>query len=125
MIDNINIRILNLQRKPWNILFSRRNMIKLSTEISDFYTEYKDMIDSVNNIIMSFGDWYLARLYSMLSDSFKLKDLELHLENTFDMLIKIRDFIDERIAEDTNSFLELIVIVLFIAEIVIMLLFKL
>jgi len=125
MIDNINIRILNLQRKPWNILFSRRNMIKLSTEISDFYTEYKDMIDSVNNIIMSFGDWYLARLYSMLSDSFKLKDLELHLENTFDMLIKIRDFIDERIAEDTNSFLEIIVIVLFIAEIVIMLLFKL
>jgi len=125
MIDSINEKTLNLQRKPWDILVNRKNMIKLSTDISNFYTEYKDMIDSVNKIIMSFGDWYLARLYSLLSDSFKLKEIESRLENTFDMLIRIRDFINERISEDSSSFLELIVILLFVAEIIIMIVLKL
>ncbi|MDP8012860.1 MAG: hypothetical protein RAK22_02030, partial [Nanoarchaeota archaeon] len=125
MIDSINEKTLNLQHRSWNIMANRRNMTKLSTDISNFYTEYKDMIDSVNKIIMSFGDWYLARLYSLLSDSFKLKEIEGRLENTFDMLIRIRDFIDERISEDSSSFLELVVILLFVAEIIIMIILKL
>ena len=119
MIDSINAKTARIQRSLWNVLGNRRSMIKLSTEISDFYTEYKDMIDSVNKIVMSFGEWYLARVYSLLSDSFKLKDIESRLESTFEMLVRIRDFIKEQVSEDTSSFLELVVILLFVVEIAI------
>lgn len=118
MIDSINDKLKNLQVDIWKILLVRRNLIKLSTDISDFYTEYKSMIDDVNKIIMSFGDWYIARLYSLLSDSFKLRDIEFRLEETFDMLIRIRDFINDQVSEDTSSFLEFIVILLFVIEII-------
>ncbi len=67
---------------------------------------------------MSFGEWYLARLYSLLSDAFRLNDLAKRLETTFDMLVNIRSFIQSQVSEDTSSFLEWIVILLFIIEII-------
>lgn len=118
MIDGVNERIKGIQRSLWNTLMTRRSMMKLSAEISSFYTEYKSMIDDVDKIIMSFGEWYLARLYAILSDSFKLKDIESRLEATFEMLTRIRDIIREQVSEDTSSFLELVVILLFVIEII-------
>ena len=118
MLDTVNDRFLNMKRNPIYIIFTRRNLIKLSKEISDFYAEYKDLVEGINQIIMSFGEWYLARLYSLLSDAFRLTDLAKRLETTFDMLVNIRSFIQSQVSEDTSSFLEWIVILLFVIEIV-------
>ncbi len=121
MIDYVNQRFMNIQKKQWYILSTRRNFIKLSKEISDFYSEYKDLIDGVNKVVMSFGEWYLARVYSALSDSFRLQELEKRLQNTFDMLVNIRGFIQDQVSEDSSSFLEWIVIILFVIEIMLIL----
>ena len=118
MIDAVNNRFLNMNRNPFYIIFTRRNMIKLSKEISDFYAEYKDLLDGINHMIIRFGEWYLARLYSLLSDAFRLTDLAKRLETTFDMLVNIRSFIQSHVSEDTSSFLEWVVILLFVIEII-------
>ncbi len=118
MIDTVNNRFLKMNRNPFYIIFTRRSMIKLSKEISDFYAEYKDLIEGINQIIMSFGEWYLARLYSLLSDAFRLTDLAKRLESTFDMLVNIRSFIQSHVSEDTSSFLEWVIILLFVIEII-------
>jgi hypothetical protein len=118
MIDAVNNRFLKMKRNLIYTVFTRSSMIKLSKEISDFYAEYKDLVEGINQIIMSFGEWYLARLYSLLSDAFRLTDLAKRLETTFDMLVNIRSFIQSHVSEDTNSFLEWVVILLFVVEIV-------
>jgi hypothetical protein len=122
MIGSVNERFSRIQRSPWYILLTRRNMIRLSNNISDFYAEYKDLIDDVNKIVMSFGEWYLARIYAALSDSFRLNDIEKRLQSTFDMLVNIRSFIQDQVSEDSSSFLEWIVILLFVIEIIIIVL---
>ncbi len=118
MIDLVNKRFVGIRDNPLGILFTRSSLLKLSKDISDFYADYKDLIDSINNIIMSFGEWYLAKVYSILSDSFRLNDLEKRLQSTFDMLVNIRNFIQEHVSEETSSFLEWIVIILFVLEII-------
>jgi hypothetical protein len=120
MIDYVNDRFLGMRKSPLYALVTRRAMIRLSKEISDFYTEYKDLIGGVNKIVMSFGEWYLSKVYSALSDSFRLTDLEKRLQSTFDMLVNIRNFIQDQVSEDTSSFLEWIVIILFLIEIILL-----
>ncbi len=97
--------------------FSRRHLTKLSLELGNFYDSTKDVISSTNNIIYGFGEWYLARLYSSLSDSFRLMDWNTSLSQDLEIVEKLRAFIQDRVEEDTSSNLEAIVIALILIEI--------
>ena len=51
-----------------------------------------------------------------------MNDIEKRLQSTFDMLVNIRSFIQDQVSEDSSSFLEWIVILLFVIEIIIIVL---
>ena len=107
------------------ILRAKQDLIKLNDELGKFYDQTKDTINNVNNIIFGFGEWYLARLYAMLSDSFRLKDAYSALYDNLEVVEKIRSFIQDRIEDETSSSLEWIVIILIVIEVAVEVVFVL
>ncbi|MCL4399461.1 hypothetical protein M1293_03090 [Candidatus Parvarchaeota archaeon] len=121
MVKEINKRFSSFTRRSniFRIFGAKRQLIKLGFDIGSFYDETGDMLNSINNIVFGFGEWYIARLYSMLSDSFRLKDWYSSLKEDMYVLERIRGFVRDMINEETSSTLEIIIIALIVLELVI------
>ncbi|MCL4400879.1 MAG: hypothetical protein M1348_01520 [Candidatus Parvarchaeota archaeon] len=119
MINTVNERFSRRLSSMLRIFRARSNLIKLNSDIGQFYEETKDMVNNVTNIAFGFGEWYLARLYALCEDAFKLKDWYNSLIDNLEILEKIRGFIADIISEETNAFLEWIIIALITIEIIV------
>ncbi|MEM0086727.1 MAG: hypothetical protein QW774_00435 [Candidatus Micrarchaeaceae archaeon] len=119
-IKTVNERFSStVKSNPFKIFGARKNLARLSLEIGEFYDETKDMVNSANNIVYGFGEWYLAKLYSLFSESFRLQSWYNSLSENLEMLEKIRSFVEDMVQEETNYLLEVIIIVLIVVEVVV------
>ncbi|MCW1291881.1 MAG: hypothetical protein QXV12_00385 [Candidatus Rehaiarchaeum fermentans] len=101
-----------------SILLYRRRLEKLSEEISRFYDDLQEILNKIDNAFSSFGDWYLAKLYSLFSESFRLKDWKYNITSNLEVIDTISSFIQNKVTNSVNESLEWIIILLIVVEII-------
>lgn len=104
---------------PFGYLLKRRKLEDLDVKVSTFYDDLQDTLNKINNAFASFGDWYLAKLYSFFAESFKLREWRENISSNLDVLQRISDAIRNNISSSVNETLEWLVIILIIIEIVV------
>ena len=81
------------------------------------------MFEAVNNALKLLGDQYLARVYSLVSKRFHLHEWDASVLRKLDILNSIYTKISGKSAEKRMEFLEVIIIVLFMLDILVAVLF--
>ncbi|MCL5412355.1 MAG: hypothetical protein M1474_01805 [Candidatus Marsarchaeota archaeon] len=95
------------------------SMRRLNRELGDFYDKTKEMVSAVTETPQGLGEWYLAKLYALLASEFKLSELESSLAGELDMIDKSREFVSDVIRGNTEEWLEIIIILLIVLEVVV------
>ncbi|MGC8478936.1 MAG: hypothetical protein ACP5NE_03355 [Candidatus Micrarchaeia archaeon] len=109
---------------PSMLTLSKRGKLKrLNMELGRFYGRTQDMMNTANDTIVGFGEWYLSRLYALYDDAFKLGFWRASLEKQLDILDKRRNFIADVLRSQWDEVLEWIVILLIVVEVVVEVLF--
>ncbi|VVB76823.1 Uncharacterised protein [uncultured archaeon] len=90
---------------------------KLNISLGELYGNTKDIITAVNDTIYGFGEWYLVKLYGLFNDAFQIDEWRAYLDSDLETVEKRRAFVSELISVSRARFLEIIVIVLILIEI--------
>ncbi len=93
---------------------------KANVVLGDFYDDAESMISRVNDTVASFGEWYLSKQYSLFESVFKLDSWRDRVEKDLSTVGKRRNFLSEIMRWRTEQMMEIIVIVLFIIDVVIL-----
>lgn len=102
------------------LLLNRGGIRKANVVLGDFYDDTEDMISRVNDTVVSFGQWYLSKLYSLFESVFKLDSWSGRVEKDLYVIGKRRNFLSEIMRWRTEQMMELIVIVLFVIDVAIL-----
>jgi hypothetical protein len=93
-------------------------------ELRRFRIDVTKLRDEVTHITKFFGDWYLARVYSGARDRFALDQWRASVEERLGQLDQIYNVVYSEINEKRMLFLELLIVVFFAIDILMMLLLK-
>ncbi|MGC8652169.1 MAG: hypothetical protein ACP5UH_02880 [Candidatus Micrarchaeia archaeon] len=104
-------------------LLKRGALKKLNMQLGSFYSKAMDMLNTVNDTIVGFGEWYLSRLYGLYDEAFKLSYWRGSLEKKLESINNRRTFISDVLRGQRDEILEWIVILLIVVEVVIEALF--
>jgi len=106
--------------------FSRGvDLRKINLMLGELYDSTKDTITAVNDTIYGFGDWYLVKLYGQFNDVFQLDEWRAYLDGDLQTVEQRRVFVSEIIGSNQARFLELIVILLILIEVLLEVLYLL
>jgi hypothetical protein len=86
--------------------------------IGDLKIEANGLFERTVNVFKLIGDQYLARVYRLLATRFHLRDWERSIERKLEVVEGIYDVVSTQSAAFRTEFLEIIVIVLIVLEIV-------
>ena len=87
-------------------------------EIGDLKIEANGLFERTVNVFKLIGDQYLARVYRLLAMRFHLRDWERSIERKLEVIEGIYDVVSAQSAAFRTEFLEIIVIILILLEIV-------
>ncbi len=93
---------------------------KANVALGEFYDDTQDMISRVNNTVVSFGEWYLSKLYSLFEGVFKLDSWKGLIEKDLEAIEKRRDFLSEVMRWRTEQAMEIIIILLTLIDLIIL-----
>ncbi len=93
-------------------------MAKMNRSLGSIYDNTRTVINNVNDTVFGLGEWYLSRVYSLFSNVFKLDVLKSSIEKDLEAIDNERKYISDIEAFWHEAFLERIVIVLIIVEII-------
>ena len=102
-----------------------KGLARTNRSLGESYNRIRDMINSVNDTVSGFGEWYLLKLYSLYDDVFKISAWRDSLEDDMDLIDKRRAIISDAIRSNRDEFLEIIVILLIVVEVVVEVIFLL
>jgi hypothetical protein len=105
-----------------DLLKRRGGLKKANVILGEFYDDARDTLSRVNDTVVSFGEWYLSKLYSLFESVFKLDDWRGMIENDLQTIEKRRDFLSEIVRWRTEQAMELIVIFLFVLDLILLVL---
>jgi hypothetical protein len=100
------------------LLWRRGRFKKANVTLGEFYDNAQDMISRVNDTVVSFGEWYLSKLYSLFESVFKLDSWRGMIEKDLEAIEKRRDFLSEVMRWRTEQVMEIILIILTIIDLV-------
>jgi hypothetical protein len=86
--------------------------------VGDLTVEATGLFDRTGNVFKLIGDQYLARAYRLLATRFHLRDWERSIRRKLDVIEGIYDVVSDRTVTFRTEFLEVIVIILILLEIV-------
>jgi hypothetical protein len=121
-LKNTNKEIEKLSKERLSILKSKK-LKKLDQSLGRAYDTSKMILNNVEDTAYGYGEWYLSRLYGLFYDVFKLSNIETVLEKDMEAIDNERKFVDDMIASRHEDFLEYIIILLIIIEVIIELLY--
>jgi len=136
IIELANVQLLNLRILDSSL---QEDITKLKTQfghgaILSFFTLPRFMreiikvrvqsvveLDSIDNSLKLYGDWYSARIYDMSARKLYLQKWRSNVENKLNVLKDLYDMVAQRLAENYNLLLELTIVLLIVLEIVLFL----
>jgi len=80
--------------------------------------EATGLFERTGNVFKLIGDQYLARAYRLLATRFHLRDWERSIQRKLDVIEGIYEVVSNRTVTFRTEFLEIIVIILIMLEIV-------
>ena len=125
-IQLLNLRILDnklqeeIARIKKLIDFGKLKIFKLNYYIKDIVKlRSKSLLelDSIENIIKLYGDWYSARLYNIASRKMYIEKWRSNVEAKLNLLKEMYDMVSQRMSESYNIILEATIVLLIIMEI--------
>lgn len=99
-----------------HVLLARR-VGKIAAEIAAMHTEMDKLIADTMNITKFAGDYHLARLYDALEDRLHIIEWYRSVERKLDTLKELYSFASDRLDAQRSTFLEIVVILLIVGEI--------
>ena len=100
-------------------LFSRPG--KVLVDVIKKRMEIGEIVENATNIAKFFGDWYLGKIYSNLTQRLHLADWERNVNKKLETLEEIYDILANQVENNMSTFLEFIIVVLIVIEIVLFL----
>lgn len=100
-----------------NFFSANKKVYDMTIEIVEYREETQGMLNEVDNIIAGFGDWYLAKLYALFSERFRLKDWKANITENLSALDSLRSILETRLANQFSIVTEVAIILLFIFEV--------
>lgn len=136
IIELANVQLLNLrlldnslqddigklkdQLEPGGLLSFLR-LSKFMKDIVKVRIQSVIELDSIDNSLKLYGDWYSARIYDMAAKKLYLQRWRTNVENKLNVLKDIYEMIAHRMAENYNLLLELTIVILIVLEILLFL----
>ena len=96
---------------------------QINRSLGSVYDNTRAVLNNINDTVFGFGEWYLARVYSLFSSVFKLDTLKASMERDLEAIDNERKFVSDMEVSRHESFLELLVVFLIVVEIVLEILF--
>jgi hypothetical protein len=106
----------SLERRGSVWSFFRNDYDRLSREASSLYLEFSDYVERVDNSLKFVGDFYLATIFRSAVGRFNLHEWELSLNRKMTALARISEMLQGEINARRSHFLEVIVVVLILVE---------
>ncbi len=105
-------------RLGWRTLLFGRPF-KVSMDVATKRLEISDVIETTKNSVKFFGDWYVGKIYASISERLHLKDWDNILAEKMDTLEDIYTMTSDQIENSRSLWLEIIVVLLILIEIII------
>jgi hypothetical protein len=96
-----------------------KSMRLLEESLGRVYDNSRTILNNVDDTAYGFGEWYLSRVYSLLAEVFKLGAMREMLKSDMAAVDNERKFIDDVITARHENFLEYIVILLIVIEVLV------
>ena len=91
---------------------------KLIQEVSRYYVEITETVESVENSLKVIGDFYLAQIFRVTSEKFRFQDWRESVDEKLKMLINIADLVNSNINARRSHLLEFIIVILIAVELI-------
>jgi hypothetical protein len=111
----------DLERRPLP-MFGRAN--KMLRQLRRFRVDVAKLTDEVTHITKFFGDWHLARVYLGARDRFYLDQWRASVEQRLAQLDKLYSVVHSEMNEQRMLWLEIIIVIFFAIDLVILLLVR-
>ncbi|MCL4380680.1 MAG: hypothetical protein M1331_03600 [Candidatus Marsarchaeota archaeon] len=117
-LKNANKALEKLSKDRMSLLKGRK-LGRLSESLARSYEASRMILNNVEDTAYGYGEWYLSRVYGLFYDVFKLSNIEAALEKDIDAISNERMLVDDMIALMHEDFLEYIIILLILIEVLI------
>ena len=114
-LTQANKLIARLEKSRLPFLRSQDSALRLLGELK---VEANGLFERTVNVFKLIGDQYLARVYRLLATRFHLRDWERSIERKLEVVEGIYEVVSTQTVAFRTEFLEIIVIILIILEIV-------
>jgi hypothetical protein len=106
----------SIEKRRGSILMGRYS--KLSHEASSRFIEFSEFIERVENSLKVVGDFYLANVFRMAVNRFRLRDWEDSVTRKMNLLARVSELLQGEVNVQRSHWLEIIIIALIAFEIV-------
>jgi hypothetical protein len=96
-----------------------RTPARLVHDLREQRIELARMADEILNLSKYFGDWHLARIYEGLGRRFHLAEWQQQLERSLRTVDALYEMITREIAERRMLILEIMIVLLFVLDVII------
>lgn len=86
--------------------------------VGDLKVEANDLFERTGNVLKLVGDQYLARVYRLVANRFHLEEWERSIQRKLEVIEGVYHVVSDQAAHRRTEFLELIIILLILTEIV-------
>lgn len=107
----------NLVRKRPTVL-GRRAALQRTDQLRNLIIDVRDLSDRSTNALKVIGDAFYARLYRAIADRLGLADWEQQIESKLNSVAEIYRFATDQAQYTRSEFLEIVIIVLIMIEII-------
>lgn len=123
--DGLMTRLLadvySAQERKRNVLFSRWTLPREAKRVNTIRLDVMELTERIDNAIKFVSDVYYARLYQLAATRMGVSDYRNLVESKLRTVGELYDFMMDQFNEARSFVLELIIVVLFVVEVVIIL----
>ena len=106
----------SIERRPTMRAFFKNDYERLSREAAALYIEFSDYVERVDNSLKFVGDFYLATIFRSAAARFNLREWEENVSRKMNAVARISEVLQGEINARRSHWLEIIVIVLILVE---------
>jgi hypothetical protein len=111
----------DVTRRPFPLIGAPRGVLR---ELRRFRVDFTKLADEVTHITKFFGDWYLARVYLAARERFALDQWRGSVEKRLGQLDQLYSVVHGDVYDRRMLWLEIVIVVLFVIDVVAILFFK-
>ncbi len=108
----------DLEKQGWAVFGAANKTLR---HLRRFRVDVAKLTDEVTHITKFFGDWHLARVYLGARDRFYLDQWRMSVEQRLAQLDKLYSVVHAEVNEQRMLWLEIIIVIFFAADLIIML----